>query len=619
MSQRRIDEDEDAVERPFDLTMSRRLLGFLAPYRRDVTWATGSIIIGSLASLAFPLVTRDAINDGILRGRTSVIEVTGALYLALALIRFAAYRVQTFRVSVLGQGVIRDLRNGLVGRILGLGTDYFDQRPVGKITTRVLNDVQNLNQLLSSGIVNSVGDILTLVGTIVIMLVLSPGLALLSFLVLPIMALLSTGLRRRIVLRWRLVRRGVAVVNAVWNESLIGARVVAAFRQEEDRERRFRGLSDRVYDRYVGAERASAYIGPAVEVTSAVGMALVFVYGGVLYVHGHVSLGLIVAFLGYLAGFWAPMQRMGQMMNQVLVAMASAERVFEVLDQTPSVVDRDGAVPAPALSGMVELDHVGFAYVAGRPVLDDVTFRVPAGTTVALVGATGAGKTTLTALIARIYEATEGVLRIDGHDVTGFTLSSLRRQVAQVQQDTFIFDGTLGDNIRYARPEATDAEVHAACDAAQLLPLIESLPKGLETPLRERGSRLSQGQRQLMAFARALLADPAILILDEATASIDTETERLVQKALARLLVGRTAFVVAHRLSTIRQADLILVMEQGRIVQRGTHDTLMDRGGAYADLLQAQAAMEREGGLFRPRMRPGPQAGGVATVPAPIS
>lgn len=602
MSLRRIDEDEEAVERPFDLAMFRRLLGFLGPYRADVLWATGSIVAGALASLAFPLVTRDAINDGILRGRASVIEMAGAVYLGLALIRFWAYRVQTWRVSVLGQGVIRDLRNGLVDRILTLGSDYFDRRPVGKITTRVLNDVQNLNQLLSSGIVNSVGDLLTLFGTVVIMLVLSPKLALLSFLVLPVMAFLSTGIRRRIVLRWRLVRRGIAVVNAVWNESLIGARVVAAFRQERHRERHFETLSDMVFGRYVGAEKASAYIGPAVEMTSTVGMALVFVYGAILYVQGHVSLGLFVAFLGYLSGFWAPMQRMGQMMNQVLVAMASAERVFEVLDQTPSVIDRATATPAKRLAGAVTFEHVGFAYVPGHPVLRDVTFSVPAGTTVALVGQTGAGKTTLAGLLARTYEASEGRVSIDGRDVTDISLPSLRSQVAQVQQDPFMFDGTLADNIRYARPDADPEEVTVALRAAQLLPLVERLPEGLETRVRERGGRLSQGERQLIAFARAFLADPAILVLDEATASIDTETERLVQRALANLLEGRTAFVVAHRLSTIRRAGLILVMAHGAVVERGTHESLLEARGVYADLLKAQAAMEREGGLFRPRV-----------------
>jgi ATP-binding cassette subfamily B multidrug efflux pump len=596
----RIDEDEEATEAPFDLAMSRRLLRFLGPQRRSVAIAVGAIVVGSACTLGFPLLTRAAIDDAILPGRPRVLFVVGALYLALALVRYVAFRLQTFHVAATGTGVIRDLRAQMFERISTLGFDFYDSRPMGKILTRVMNDVANLNQLLSSGILNSVGNVLTLLGTIVVMLALKPDLALLSFCVLPVMAVLTTNMRRRVVLKWRLLRRGTAIVNAVWNESLIGARVVTAFDRAALNEERFGALTEMVRRRYLQAMSLSARVDPVVDLTGTVGTALVYVYGAVLYIHGGVSLGLVVAFTSYLAGFWQPIVQLSGMANQVFMAMASAERVFEILDLEPSVRDRPDARPLPPIRGDVVLEGVEFAYVPGRPVLRDVNVHAPPGTTVAIVGPTGAGKSTFMGLLSRFYEPTAGRILVDGQDIAEVTLESLRRQIAVVLQDTFIFDATLRENIRYARPDASDAEVEAAARAAQAARFIEALPEGYDTPVRERGSRLSAGQRQLIAFARALLADPAVLILDEATASIDTETERLVQAALRRLLQNRTAFVVAHRLSTIREADVILVIEDGRIVERGRHDELVARPGPYRRLLEAQIGMESAGGLFRP-------------------
>jgi ATP-binding cassette subfamily B multidrug efflux pump len=601
----RIDEDEEATEAPFDLAMSRRLLAFLAPHRRSVLLALAAIAVGSASSLALPLITRAAIDGAILPRRPGRLELLGAAYLGVALVRYGAFRLQTYYVALTGTGVIRDLRARMFERIAGLSFEFFDSRPLGKILTRVMNDVANLNQLLSSGVLNSIGSLLVLFGTIVVMLALKPDLALISFAVLPLMVWLTTSLRRRVVVRWRAVRRGTAILNAVWNESLIGARVVTAFGRAAHNEAHFRTLTAMVRRRYLDAMRLSAGVDMVVDLTGTVGTALVYVYGAFLYLRGDVSLGLVVAFTSYLAGFWQPILQLSGVANQLLVAMASAERVFEILDQRPRVADRPGARPIGPIRGEVRLEGVSFAYVPGRPVLRDVDLWVPAGATVALVGPTGAGKSTFAGLISRFYEPTAGRVRIDGVDIAEVTLASLRRQVAVVPQDTFVFDATLRENIRYARPEASDAEVEAAARAAQLHPFILSLPEGYETRVRERGSRLSLGQRQLLALARALLADPAILVLDEATAAIDTETERLVQAAVERLLRGRTAFVVAHRLSTVRAADLILVLDDGRVVERGRHEELMAAGGLYRRLLAAQAEMERDAGLFLSR-RPAP-------------
>ncbi len=594
----RIDQDEEAVERPFDNAMFSRLVKYVLPYKRLMAWAIASLTIGTATQLVIPLFTKVAIDRDILPKHFS-----GLVPLAVALalvygIRYASYRAQTYTISVLGQEVLRDLRSQLFHHIHALNFTFFDRIPAGKIFTRILSDVSNLNQLLSSGLINTLGNVLTLVGTIVMMLVLKPKLALVSFLVLPLLVILSTRLRRRIVERWRVVRRRTSVINATWAESLNGARVVIAYGREDYNRQHFGTLTADNFRVWLRAMALSALFGPAVDLAGTLGTGLVFWYGTTLYLDHQISLGLIVAFVSYLAGFWEPISQLGQFYNQLLVAMASAERVFEYLDQVPQVTNRPQATSWSERRGHLVFDHVTFSYSESQPVLKDISFEAQPGETIALVGATGAGKSSILSLVPRFYDVTGGRIVLDGKDIRDITVESLRKGIALVLQETFIFDGTIKDNIRYSRPDASDADVISAAQAVGAASFIDDLPEGYDTLVRERGSRLSLGQRQLLAFARAILANPTILILDEATASIDTSTELTVQRGLKTLLEHRTAFVAAHRLSTIREADKILVIDHGQIIESGQHDALLAARGPYWRLLSAQFKLEQSGGWF---------------------
>ncbi len=594
----RIDQDEEAVERPFDNAMFSRLVKYVLPYKRLMAWAIVSLTIGTATQLDMPLFTKVAIDRDILPKHFS-----GLVPLAVALalvygIRYASYRAQTYTISVLGQEVLRDLRSQLFHHIHALNFTFFDRIPAGKIFTRILSDVSNLNQLLSSGLINTLGNVLTLVGTIVMMLVLKPKLALVSFMVLPLLVILSTRLRRRIVERWRVVRRRTSVINATWAESLNGARVVIAYGREDYNRQHFGTLTADNFRVWLRAMALSALFGPAVDLAGTFGTGLVFWYGTTLYLNHQISLGLIVAFVSYLAGFWEPISQLGQFYNQLLVAMASAERVFEYLDQVPQVTNRPQATSWSERRGHLVFDHVTFSYSESQPVLKDISFEAQPGETIALVGATGAGKSSILSLVPRFYDVTGGRIVLDGKDIRDITVESLRKGIALVLQETFIFDGTIKDNIRYSRPDASDADVINAAQAVGAASFINELPEGYDTLVRERGSRLSLGQRQLLAFARAILANPTILILDEATASIDTSTELTVQRGLKTLLEHRTAFVAAHRLSTIREADKILVIDHGQIIESGQHDALLAARGPYWRLLSAQFKLEQSGGWF---------------------
>ena len=597
-------EDEE-IERPFDMGQVRRLFAYASPYRRLTVAATVFTVLGALMQLARPLLLGLAINAMVpppgthpaLGARLQALDLYALAYLASYLVNWACSLVQTRLTTRLGQDVLVDLRHHLYAHIQGLSLNFFDSRSVGSVLVRVTNDVNSLGDLFTNGIVSLLSNAFMLAGIVVVMLVLRWDLALACFAVIPVLMVISTGVRYRIRYSWQVVRRRLTRINSHLNEAIQGIRVTQAFTRERENRGFFYQINHEYYTTWKVAQRWSSLFSPLVTFTGAVGTAVVFVYGTEMYRAGAISLGLLVAFVQYVAQFWSPISQLGMLYNSLLQAMASSERIFQFLDFQPLVSSAGTAADLPAVAGAVEFEGVRFSYDGVRPALRDVSFRVAPGQMVALVGHTGAGKTSVVNLITRFYDPQAGRILVDGRDVRSVDLASLRRQVGVVLQDTVLFSGTVGDNLRYGRLEATDAEVREAARAVDAHDFIQRLPQGYDTEVQERGSRFSVGQRQLLSFARALLADPRILILDEATSSIDTHTELVIQRALARLLRGRTSFVVAHRLSTIRQADLILVFDHGEIVERGTHDELLAADGVYADLLKAQFRfMEVEAG-----------------------
>jgi ATP-binding cassette subfamily B protein len=581
-------QEEETVERPFDWEQFRRLLGFLSPYRRQVAAAVGAMLIGSAAGLAGPYLIKVGLDRYVVPKQFSGLIPLFLVYGAIEVVNWLSSRYRMWQMAKIGQHVLRDLRHALFTHIQRLSLRFYDARPAGKIMVRLTNDVNALNQLLSSGVVNLMTDMFTLFGIVAILLLMSPRLALAAFATIPVLTWLATKIRRQIHWRWRVVRRKLANINAYLQESLSGIRVTQSFVREPENQRRFNDLNLDSLKSWMHAMRANAIFGPLVELTGAVGSAVVFVFGAYLVARGEITVGTLVAFLGYQGRFWQPISSLSGFYTTLLVAMASSERVFEFLDTEPEVVDRAEAAAMPAIRGDVEFDHVTFGYEADRPVLHEISFRALPGETVALVGHTGSGKTTVVSLLARMHDVQAGRVLVDGRDVRSVELGSLRGQIGMVLQETFLFSGTVRDNIRYGKLDATDAEIEAAARSVYAHDFIAALPQGYETEVQERGTRLSVGQRQLLAFARALVADPRILILDEATASIDTETEQLIQQALRKLLAGRTSFVIAHRLSTVRNADRIICLEEGRIVEEGNHASLLARRGVYYELLRAQ-------------------------------
>jgi ATP-binding cassette subfamily B protein len=565
----------------------RGLAEILAPYRWRVIAMFVSLVVATAAALAPAPLAKLAIDDGIQRHDVAALDLIVLAFLASAVLYLIASYAQTYLVGWVGQRALQDLRLRLFSHLQRLSIGFYSRNRAGVIISRLTNDVEALDQLVEDGMATLFQSGLTLIGVVVILFVLDPHLALLTFLALPV--LIVGGLLFRIASAdaYRLTREKIASITGYLQESLSGIRVVRAFGQERVHIKRFNDLNEENLAANMTTVNLNAAYFPAVEFVSALVTVEILVIGGLEAINGHTSTGVVFAFIAALNNFFDPIQQLSQLYTTYQSGMAALDKIFELLDEQPELVDADDAIELPRVRGELRLDHVSFRYGAeddGRWALHDLDLVVPAGQTVALVGATGAGKSTFAKLVARFYDPTEGRVLIDGHDLRTVSAQSLRSQLGIVPQEGFLFSGTVRENIAFGRPDATDAEISAAARAVGAEEFIEALEHGYQTQVGERGVQLSAGQRQLLAFARALVADPRILLLDEATSNVDVHTESLIEHGMRRLVAGRTAIVIAHRLSTIRNAGRIVVLEHGQIVESGTHDELIEAEGRYWQL-----------------------------------
>ncbi len=603
--------DEEAARR-VDPQLLRRLLAYLAPYRAHVILALLAMLLATAATVVGPYILARAIDHYVIPGHEAWragdfgraermiagATMVAGLYLGLQLLFWLATYGQVYLMSWAAQNAIFRLRQDLFAHIQRLSLRWFDGRPAGVVMSRVTNDIESMKELISSGMIQVIGDFFILAGIMGFMLAMNWKLALLAFITLPFCVILATTFRERVINAYRKVRQKIAEIAANLQESISGVRVTQSFVREDANLARFDRTNQENFAANMQAATLWAMFWPLVEVIGAFGTAIVIWWGGqwamreylagVPWELAAVSPGVIVAFIQYIDRFFWPIRNMAMIYTEIQHATAACEKIFEIMDTEPEIKDAPGAVELGAIRGEVRFEAVTFGYEPDQPVLRQLSLVAEPGQRVALVGPTGAGKTSIINLLARFYDPQQGRILVDGVDVRTVTQHSLRRQMGIVLQDTFLFSGTVLDNIRYGRLEVGEEEVVGAARAVGAHEFIMRLPEGYRTEVQERGGKLSIGQRQLVSFARALLADPRILILDEATSSVDAYTEVLIQRALERLLEGRTSFVIAHRLSTVRSADKILVVDGGRVVEEGTHEALLAAGGVYARLYETQ-------------------------------
>ncbi|EGO5844556.1 ABC transporter ATP-binding protein [Enterococcus faecalis] len=586
MARNTFDVDE-TLEKEFNWSHYKRLGAYIKPYKKAVFKTLFVIILANLASMLGPYFTKIAIDQVIPQKNLSLLLILGAIFLFSLVIIGWCMRYRIYAITEIGQDILKDMRFSIFEHLQKLPFSYFDSRPHGKILIRVVNYINTLSDLLSNGLINLISDLFNVIITLIFMLFIDVKLTLYSLLLLPVlfvMVLFIQGKQRK---AYQELSNKQSNLNAYIHESISGIKITQSFAREDENFQIFNEVSEEYRQSFMKAVRVQYLLWPAVQNISVITTCFIY-FVGIRQLGVSVTTGTLIAFIGYINNFWNPVINIGNFYNSLITATAYLERIFETMDVVPEIQDAPHAIELPPIKGTVDFQHVYFRYEEGKNILTDVSFHIEPGQTIALVGPTGAGKTTIINLLSRFYDVNEGAVKIDGYDVRDVTLRSLRKQMGVMLQDTFIFSGTIIENIRYGNLAATEEEVNQAAKIVRAHDFIKDLKDGYETVVEERGSTLSAGQRQLISFARALLADPKILILDEATSSIDTKTEELLQEGLQQLLKGRTSFIIAHRLSTIKNSDKIFYIDGGRIVEEGSHDQLMAKHALYHHLYQSQ-------------------------------
>ncbi len=590
--------NDDDLGKLYDSEVVRRVSRYVRPYKWRLIASICGVIGFAFTSYMQPLLIGLAI-EAIRRNDSGRLDLIGVVAVVFAVLSWAFQYLQLNQSGIIGHNVLRQLRIEMFDHLQRLSLSFYDKHEVGRVMSRVTSDVTSLQELMTSGMLTVFGNLAGLVVVVVALVLLDWQLALLTFVTVPLLVGLMILWQRRARLAFVNVRQAIAVVNSTLNENVSGVKVIQSMSREGENSRRFDQVNRSNLSANVEAGRLSAVVLPLVEIIVAIAVALALVAGAALVHNNSVQVGVLAAFVLYIQRFFDPIRDMVLQYTQIQRAMAGGVRIFEVLDTKPEIVDAPGAVELDVIDGRVDFDHMTFEYIEGQPVLKDIDLHVEPGETIAFVGQTGAGKSTMTSLISRLYEVTSGSISIDGIDLRKINRKSLTRQMGVVLQEPFLFSGTVRDNIIYGRLDATQAEIETASEAVGAHEFIMRLENGYDTMLNERGSNLSVGQRQLLSFARAVLANPRILVLDEATANVDTQTEIVIQRALNTILKGRTSFVIAHRLSTIRDADRVVVLERGEIAETGNHQQLLDMNGIYARLYR-MAYREQEEAAAKP-------------------
>jgi ABC-type multidrug transport system fused ATPase/permease subunit len=572
----------------FDWNLLTRAFGFMAPYKLTAALSIFSVLVVTASDLAMPYLLKTAIDRDISGGNMAGLFGTATLYLCAILINNAATAGQTYVTGWTGQRVIFDLRERVFTHLQTLSLSFYDGRETGDTISRLTADIDLLNELVSNSVITLANTLFSLGGVVMAMVMMNLKLSLMNFAVMPLMLVVTSVLRKWMGAAYRKTREKIANVTHQVEEGVSGVRIIQSFAQEDRSSGGFRSVNEENRAARMEAASIRSIYFPLVEVIGSLGVGLVLWFGGAAILRGDLTVGVLVAFVLYLFRFFEPIRSLTMLYDSVLAAMAAAERIFELLDTEPDIMDPAQPVHLGRVEGLIEYRNVGFAYDPEQPVVQDLNLVARPGETIALVGATGAGKSTTISLLSRLYDVQEGAILIDGHDLRDIAIHSLRSQLGIVLQEGFLFSDSVRQNIRYGRLEATDEEVEAAAKTVGAHEFIMRLPEGYDTEVRERGEKLSIGERQLICLARALIADPRILILDEATSSVDPYTELIIQEALMQIFRGRTSVVIAHRLSTIRRADCIYVMDQGHVAEAGNHVELLARGGLYANLYEMQ-------------------------------